>query len=199
MDGGGEEEALVATPNQEWVSDWSRDGKYILYENVTAESLMDLWYLESNEEGGTWEPQPFLQTPANEGVPRLSPNGRYLAYMSDQSGRDEIYVEPFPERGRRVTVSDNGGQAPRWSRDGKELFYVEGSTLVAVSVSAGATFSVATPQRLFEHQSLAASFYSDYDVSPDGRRFLIAERVGGVAEPQIRVVQNWYEEFRDRE
>ena len=75
---------------------------------------------------------------------------------------------------------------------------MEGTTLVAVEVSAGATFSVGASQRLFQHPSLAISFYSHYDVSADGKRFLIAEPVGEAVEPQIRVVQNWYEEFRDR-
>ena len=196
VQGGRNEEAILTPPQTDWVSDWSRDGRYILFGRASSDTSLDVWYLTRKENGG-WEPRPFLQTPAVERVPRISPDGRYVAYMSDESGRDEIYVQPFPEGGRRVTVSNNGGTAPRWSRDGQELFYVEGSTLVAVSVSAGETFSVEASQRLFEHPNLAISFYSHYDVSEDGERFLIAEPVGEPEEPQIRVVQNWYEEFRD--
>ena len=202
-DGSGEEQVLAATPRTELLSDWSRDGKYLLYHLQDPETEADLWYLESNEDGGGWEPHPFLQTPFSEVVPRFSPDGRYVAYVSNESGQNEVYVQPFPEGGRKVTVSSNGGTKVRWSRDGKELFYVEGETLVAVSVSRGSSFSVGSATRLFEHPGLRPGFnYALYDVSPDGQRFILAEPVGGGAdapEPSIRVVQNWFAEFRDRE
>ncbi len=102
-----------------------------------------------------------------------------------------------------MTVSSNGGTKVRWSRDGKELFYVEGETLVAVSVSSGSSFSVGSATRLFEHAGLMrGSNYAPYDVSADGQRFILAEPVGEgteAPEPSIRVVQNWFAEFRDRE
>lgn len=125
-----------------------------------------------------------------------------VAYSSNESGQFEVYVRPFPEGGRKVTVSSNGGTQVRWSRDGKELFYVEGATLVAVSVSSGPAFSAGSVARLFEHLSLTGSYYPQYDVSADGRRFILAESAGLGSEapqPSIRVVMNWYEEFRDRE
>ena len=126
-----------------------------------------------------------------------------VAYVSDESGQREVYVQPFPEGGRKVTVSSNGGQRVCWSRDGKELFYVEGETLVAVSVSSGSSFSVGSATRLFEHPGLREAVnYAPYDISADGQRFILAERMGEGAdapEPSIRVVQNWFAEFRDRE
>ena len=202
-DGSGEEKVLAATPRLEQLSDWSRDGKYLLYHLSDAEIGYDLWYLERNEDGSGWEPHRFLQTPFKEFVPRFSPDGRYVAYVSNESGQNEVYVQPFPEGGRKVTVSSNGGTKVRWSRDGKELFYVEGETLVAVSVSSGSSFSVGSATRLFEHPGLRRGFnYAPYDVSADGQRFILAEPVGAGAdapEPSIRVVENWYEEFRDRE
>ena len=144
-----------------------------------------------------------MQTPAIEVVPRFSPDGRYVAYVSDESGQNEVYVQPFPEGGHKVTVSSDGGTKVRWSRDGKELFYVEGETLVAVSVSSGSSFSVGSATRLFEHAGLRpGGNYAPYDVSADGQRFILAEPVGegGAAPvPSIRVVMNWFEEFRDRE
>jgi Tol biopolymer transport system component len=140
-----------------------------------------------------------LQTSFSERAAKLSPDGRFVAYSSNESGQHEVYVRPFPEGGRKATVSSNGGKQPRWSRDGKELFYVEGSTLVAVSVSTDPSFSVGSVTRLFKHPRLTKSWYPHYDVSADGRRFVIAEPVGGIPEPSIRVVENWYEEFRDRE
>ena len=121
------------------------------------------------------------------------------AYSSNESGQFEVYVRPYPEGGGRSTVSSNGGQQPRWSDDGKELFYVEGETILAVSVKTSPEFSVGSATRLFEHSSLTRSFYPQYDVSADGQRFLLAAPVeaDGV-DPSIRVVQNWFEEFRER-
>ena len=202
-DGSGEEKVLAATPSSELLSDWSRDGKYLLYQMEGPETGFDLWYLERNEDGSGWEPHPFLQTPAFEVVPRLSPDGRYVAYVSNESGQNEVYVQPFPAGGRKVTVSSDGGTKVRWSRDGKELFYVEGETLVAVSVSSGSSFSVGSATRLFEHPGLRpGNNYAPYDVSADGQRFILAEPAGEgpeAPEPSIRVVQNWFEEFRNRQ
>ena len=113
----------------------------------------------------------------------------------------EIYVRPFPKGGGKSRVSDNRGKTPRWSRDDKELFYVERGTLFAVSVPSGPRFSIGPATRLFEHPSLiTSSSFPQYDVSADGQRIVLAEPAGGEApELSIRVVQNWYEEFRDRE
>ena len=201
-DGSVEEKVLAATPHDEFLSDWSRDGKYLLYFAIDPETGPHLWYLERNEDGSGWKSHPFLQTPFNQ-VPRFSTDGRYVAYVSGESGQMEVYVQPFPEGGRKVTVSRNGGTKVRWSRDGKELFYVEGETLVAVSVSSGSSFSVGSATRLFEHPGLRPGFnYAPYDISADGQRFILAELVGEGAdapEPSIRVVQNWFAEFRDRQ
>ena len=204
-DGSGEAKVLVATPRNEYLTDWSRDGKYLLYLLDDPETGTDLWYLERNEDGSAWEPHPFLQTPFNKHAAKFSPDGRYIAYVSDESGQREVYVRPFPQGGRRSTVSSNGGTEPRWSRDGKELFYVAGGTLVAVSVSSGATFSVGSARRLFEHPSLrdaGLASYPNYDVSADGRQFVLPEPVDlgeEAPKPSIRVVQNWFEEFRDHQ
>ena len=111
---------LAATPLSESLSDWSRDGKYLLYHTVDPETGFDLWYLEGNEDGSGWEPHPFLQTPFNEHAAKFSPDGRYVAYVSNESGQNEIYVRPFPEGEGKSTVSSNGGRQPRWSRDGTQ-------------------------------------------------------------------------------
>ncbi len=138
-----------------------------------------------------------------EGYAKLSSDGRYLAYVSDGSGQNEVYVLPFPdgEGGRRVTVSNNGGGQPRWSEDGKELFYVEGDTLLAVSVTTASNFSLGAVNPVFKHPTLrrAPNPYPQYDVSADGQRFILAEQAGEPPKTTIRVVQNWHEEFRGRE
>ena len=203
-DGGGEEQALAATSETEIPSDWSRDGKYLLYDKTDPETGRDLWYLERGEDGGGWEPHPFLQEPSLQSEPKFSPNGRYVAYVSDESGQPEVYVQPFPEGGRKVTVSDSGGSLLRWSRDGEELFYVEGEKLMAVAVSTEEVFSAGLPTELFEHAGLRSSLnYPNYDVSLDGQRFILPEPVGydETEAPQatIRVVQNWFAEFKDRQ
>ncbi len=107
-DGSGEETVPAATPHDEYLSDWSRDGKYLLYQLSHPESGVDLWYLKRNEDGSGWEPHAFLQTSFNERAPKLSPDGRFIAYVSDESGQDEVYVLPFPKGGGRTTVSNNG-------------------------------------------------------------------------------------------
>ncbi len=187
----------MATSENESVFDWSRDGKYLLYDRLDPETGIDLWCLERDADGGDWTPHPFLRTPFDEAMPRFSPDGRYVAYASNESDRNEVYVQRFPEGGRKITVSIAGGERVRWSRNGKELFYVEGENLMAVSVSSVSSFSVGPATRLFAHPSL---IFTTYDVSADGQRFILPEPVGGEApEPSIRVVENWFAEFRDRE
>ena len=195
-DGGGELKALLTTPLTEMVSDWSRDGEYVLYSGGASE--MDIRYLERTDQGG-WEPRVFLATPFSERAAKLSPDGRFVAYSSDESGQYEVYVQPFPEGGRRVTVSSNGGATPLWSRDGRELFYVEDATLIAVSVKTTPTFSAGSASRLFEHPRLARSFYPQYDVSADGERFVIADQAGEAGlGARIQVAQNWLSGFEGR-
>jgi Tol biopolymer transport system component len=196
-DGSGKAMALVATPRDEFVADWSQDGKYLFYVVADPETGEDIWYLERTGDGSGWKPHPFLQAPSGQTVPELSPDGRYLAYLSDESGRFEVYVQPFPEGGRKATVSSAGGIQPRWRRDGKELLYVDGrGALVAVPVSTSPSFSLGPAKSLFEHPGFTAAPVPQYDVSADGERFVVAEPVG---ETSIRIVQNWFAEFKDRE
>ncbi len=199
-DGTGEAVALVEAEVGMSSPDWSRDGRYLLYTEHHPESTRaDIRYLELQDDGGASEPVTFLATAANERNPRLSPNGRFLADSSDESGRDEIYVRPFPSGEGKWQVSVNGGGDARWRRDGGELYYVEGTTLMAVSVSTEQSFTLGQPHALFESSDL---FRGWYDVSADGERFLMVaplEEGEETAPPRIRVVQNWQEEFRDRE
>ena len=202
-DGTGEPKPLAAGPLGEVPTDWSWDGRYFVYQVVGPDNI-DIRYLERKGDGDDWESHAYLQTPYREGYAKLSPDGRFLVYQSNESGRYEIYVRPFPEGGGRTAVSTNGGTQPRWSTDGKEIFYVEGSTLVAVQVSTRPDFSVGSVTRLFEHRALTLQLgraFAHYDVSADGRRFLLAAPVDEEAEQEvsIRVVENWYEEFRQRE
>ena len=150
--------------------------------------------------GSGFDAIPFLQTQFTETEPRFSPDGRFVVYRSDQSGRNEIYVRTFPDGENARRVSINGGQWPRWSRDGKELFYLEGNTLVTAPVSTSPTFTTGAITPLFQHASFGGGG-PGYDVSADGQRFVVVETLEPVeAEPpSIRVVQNWFAEFEDRQ
>ena len=209
-DGSGEAVALVEAADV-IVSypDWSRDGRYLVYHALDPETQSDIRFIELGTDGDGGDPVAFLASPANERYPKFSPGGRFLAYTSDESGRNEIYVRPFPGGAGKWQASMNGGRLPRWRSDGRELYYVESSTLMAVSVSTESAFSLGRPQPLFEAPVVLASVGSDfadvasagYDVSADGQRFLTIAPVEGAdaAPSKIRVVQNWYEEFRERE
>ncbi len=193
-----EEKTLVATPSHERVSDWSRDGQNILYAAEALKGSSDLWYLKRTTSGG-WEPHPFLQTPHRERAAKFSPDGRFVAYLSDESGRDELYVRPFPQGDRQWTVSRNGAAQPRWARHSRELFYAEGGKLMAVPVRTVPEFSAGKPVPLFNHVSLLLWRDPNYDVSADGERFLLSERVTAPGSVRlIHVVQNWFAEFHDR-
>jgi hypothetical protein len=123
-----------------------------------------------------------------------------VAYLSNESGRNEAYVRPFPQGGRKWPISTNGASQVRWSRSGRELFYSEAGTLVAVPVRTDPQFAAGPATRLFSHPALtnqANSTEPNYDVSADGQRILLPERVGG-QERMIHVVQNWFAEFRDQ-
>jgi serine/threonine protein kinase/Tol biopolymer transport system component len=200
-DGTGEATVLVDAQARVYNAHWSNDGKYLAYHEISTDARRNIWYLKPD--GNGFEPTVFLRTPANEAAPRFSPDGRYLAYLSDESGRREAYVRPFPEGPGKWQVSVNGASQLRWRHDGRELFYVEESTLMAVSVSTEQGFILGKPERLFESEDLQRRAYAapDYDVSADGQRFLTTAPADdeNAAPPAIRVVQNWYEEFRDRE
>ena len=203
-DGTGEATVLVDAEAFVHVPDWSHDGKHLAYHEISNDAQRNIWYLKPSGDG--FEPTVFLSTPANEATAKFSPDGRYLAYASDESGRVEVYVRPFPEGSGKWQVSVNGGMKPRWRHDGRELFYVEKSTLMAVSVSTEQGFILGQPQRLFESEDLQLGRLSayagpQYDVSADGKRFLTTapDEDENAPPPSIRVVENWYEEFRDRE
>jgi Tol biopolymer transport system component/predicted Ser/Thr protein kinase len=186
--GAGEEELFFESPQFKSVDDWSLDGRYVVYDTGSGES--DLWVLPLF---GERKPFPFLQTNFDERQAQISPNGRWIAYSSNEIGRPEVYVQSFPKPGSKVPISTNGGTEPRWRRDGKELFFLAGPKLMAVEVKADAlTFEVGVPEVLFETALFGTTNQRNrYVVSPDGRRFLInVPREGAISSP-INIVVNW--------
>jgi eukaryotic-like serine/threonine-protein kinase len=199
-DGSGAVIELPAEGQNLLLTDWSSDGRFLLYARQDPVSRLDLWSLERTGSGeGDWQARPFLATPSREYLARLAPNGRYVAYVSDESGRAEVYVQPFPDGGQRTTVSIAGGLAPVWSRYGKELFYVTpDDELVAVQVSTDGEFAVKGSTTLFRRTSMRNVGWAGYDVSLDGQRFLATEPADGedaAANSSIRFVQNWRAKF----
>jgi len=189
--GAGNEELLLKTNERKWLADWSRDGRFILYITLSQKTKTDLWVLPMT---GDQKPIPFLQSRFNEDHPRFSPDGHFVAYTSDESGKFEVYVQTFPASGGKWLVSVNGGAQPRWRRDGKELFYIAPDRkLMAVDVKAEAsTFVVGVPKALFQtHVISYPNPRNIYDVSADGQRFLIITPPEETTSTPVTVVANW--------
>ncbi len=200
--GDGEPQELIATEKRELPEDWSPDGKHLLYVVREPETGRDLWRLTWAEDGSK-ESHPYIQTPHNERGAKFSPDGRYVAYTGDDSGINNVYVQSFPKAGQPKQVSVNGGVQPRWSEDGRELFYVQGGKLMATPVSVDPTFSIRGQSKpLFNIlDELGGMLAPVYDVTSDGR-FVTVDYVKGEGElpkATIHVTENWYEEFRHRE
>ncbi|HYW47626.1 MAG TPA: protein kinase, partial [Bryobacteraceae bacterium] len=180
--------------------DWSADGRYLLYERFDPKTREDLWILPMFPPGDR-KPMPYLQTPSNERQGHFSPDGRWIAYASDESGPGQyhVYVQSFPAGAGKFQVSTGtGGGQPRWRRDGKELFYVAADgRLMAVEVKTAPRFEYGVPQALFNPRNPGGgsmSNYVGYDVAADGKRFLVntvSTVTENAAPAPITVVLNW--------
>jgi dipeptidyl aminopeptidase/acylaminoacyl peptidase len=184
--GGTDEEPLFADSVAKTPLSWSPDGQRILYAAAGKETGRDLWVLPLM---GDNKPAPFRHTRFNEVSGQFSPDGRWIAYVSDESGRQEVYVAPFAGTGGSSQISTAGGVEPRWRRDGAELFYWAGNTLMAASVNGrGSAFEVGAVRPLFESRRREGGS-SSYDVSVDGQRFLVNSVVDESA--PVTLLVNW--------
>ena len=195
VNGAGAAELLKSGGINVFTSDWSPDGKFIVYSEFAEKTNDDIWLLPVS---GDHKPVPYLQTQFNENDAHFSPDGRWMAYMSDESGHFEIYVQPFPATGPKWQISSAGGRFPRWSHDGRELFYIAADQkLMAVPVKPGGgstlSFEAGAPQSLFDIPSIPASFRFSYQPAMDGRRFLVDVPAGGGAgiTTPITMILNW--------
>jgi Tol biopolymer transport system component len=186
-DGSGSEQVLLQSPDLKRPNSWSRDGRFILY--WSDRNGGDLMVLPLT---GDRKPVPFLSTASNEQQGVFSPDGKWVAYQSDESGRFEIYVRPFPGPGGPSQVSAEGGHSPRWRTDGKELYYVAPDLkLMAAKVAVrGAVFNAATPESLFQTHINQATNRPEYDVARDGRLLILTDLPDTSAEP-IHLLLNW--------
>ena len=191
-DGSGPAEELFRGPNAAREVLTTPDPKVLIYREDHPDSLRDIRMVSLDRKDA---PTPLVATRFDELMPRLSPDGRWLAYQSDESGQYEIYVRPFPAGGGRVTISNGGGTEPLWSRDGR-LFYRKAGDLIAISYSTTPGFAVTSRRVLFSGRYDTHPFHQNYDVAPDGKHFVMIKP--GSAKPQVVVVVNWLEEFRRR-
>jgi eukaryotic-like serine/threonine-protein kinase len=168
---------------------------FLIYTNHDPKTKADIWILPLAGDG---RPLAYLTSEFNEGSGRLSPDGQWMAYVSDESGRDEVYVQRFPRGGGKTPISTQGGARPRWRRDGRELFYISADEkLMAVDVKQGETFGAGVPHALFQVRirdwtnRIDYVYASDnYAVSVDGQRILVNVPTDQRS-PSITVVLNW--------
>ena len=199
--GSGNEELLLDDTAPLLPGGWSPDGRRLIYQRIDAKTNLDLWILPLSPGG---KPEVYLQTPFVERQPQFSPDGRWVAYASNESisNQYQVYVQPFPPGAGKFQVSTGaGGAEPHWRRDGKEIFYLGADgKLMAVEIKTQPRFEAGVPQALFDTHIVTPTLLSmlgsfKYDVTPDGRRFLV-DRISTAADQRgtvapITVVLNW--------
>ena len=193
-DGSGKATLLLTSENELWPHSFSPDGRALAYWEIDAETARDIWILPLE---GDPTPIPFLLTPYNERAPVFSPDGRWISYISDESGRDEVYIRPYPGPGAHTTVSTQGGVEPIWAPDGRRLYYRNANSMMVVSVETGDGITVSKPTVLFEgryDRGVAGNL--SYDLAPEGDRFLMIQPLGSRTTASFRVVLNWFDDVR---
>jgi serine/threonine-protein kinase len=173
------------------------DGQLLAFIESDPSTGYDIWVMRMSDR----KVQPFIRTPFNESAPQFSPDGHWMAYVSNESGPNEIYVQAYPGPGGKWQISTEGGTEPVWSRNGRELFYRNGNKMMAVDVATQPSFTGGKPRLLFEGPYVPTpATFPNYDVSSDGQRFLMLKpsESAEAAPTQINVVLNWFEELKRR-
>jgi eukaryotic-like serine/threonine-protein kinase len=190
--GSGSLQRLTKSPNLQFPNDWSRDGRLILYQEFVPGSKFDLMVLEIGSDGKPMGSRSWLSTPDGETDGRFAPtaNPRWIAYRSNESGRDEIYIDSFPEPRKKIRVSIDGGRFPQWRGDGRELFFLSADyKLMAVDVRLAAdSVSTSTPRALFA-LPMFENILSPYEAAPDGQRILV--RAAMQQSHPLTLIVNW--------
>lgn len=192
-DGGGQPERLSDSEFVQIPESWSPDGRTLAFREFSPDTRNDIWMLSLDDERTA---RPFLQSSANETYAAFSPNGRWIAYTSDESGRREVFVRSFPDPSAKRQVSTEGGFDPLWNPNGRELFYRRDGQMLAVETKTDGELVLGTPRLLFESDSYLSQG-SSYDVSGDGKRFVMIDRGKSVPPPsELVLVQNFAEELK---
>jgi hypothetical protein len=172
---------------------WSPDGRTLLYQQMDPKTGWDLWTVSME---GTPRVRPFLQTPFDEFGATFSPNGQWLAYASNESGRVEVYVRPFPGPGGKSQISTDGGANPVWAANGRELFFSNGNKLMTVAVGIEGKFEAGKAGLLFSGRYDFGTDYRNYDITPDGQRFVVIEDGADNAPTHLNLILNWADELK---
>jgi len=195
-DGSGKAEPLMKSESEQWANSWTPDGKQLAYVNSSRGTGLDILVLRLADRQVT----PFAATKSNETFPEFSPDGLWLAYVSNESGRNEVYVRSFPDGKRTLPISTEGGTSPLWARNGRELFFwdIDFTKLTKVDLTPGQNLSAGSPRLLFEFNATGSSIMRNYDITPDGRRFLIRENKDFNLPPvtELILVRNWFTELK---
>jgi serine/threonine protein kinase len=191
--GAGSEEVLLSSGELKVPYDWFPDGPLLVYRNVDPKTWLDIWVLPLF---GQRKLIPYAQTEFRENQARLSPDGRWITYTSDESGRPQVYVQGFPAPAGKWPISTEGGEDAQWRGDGKELFYLSfDRKLTAVGLKLGPTFQAGVPRALFQTR-VTGSSRDHYAVTRDGQRFLVNTLVKEAGSEPLTVVLNWTAELR---
>ena len=200
-DGSGEVERLTEAKSPQWAGSWSKDGRYVVF--IQQGEQFDLYYLDLE----TREAHPFLVTQFSDAFPDLSPDGRWLAYASNESGGWAVYVRPFPSGEGKWQVSDVGGAHPRWSRDGKQLFWRTGDGIMVADIeTTGGSFRSGKVRQLFSGPfqggpggvSVAGLQFNDYAVTADGQKFVMfpdPQKAGRGDHAHVTLVTRWFDDL----
>ena len=189
--GTGAEVLLLHTEHPKHPESWSPDGRVLTYASFEEPTKYDVWMLSLD---GARKATPYLRSEYSEGQSQISPDGRWVAYTSNESGRLEVYVGAFPVPNGKWQISSDGGADPRWRGDGRELFYIStDGRMMAVDVAARPAFAAGVPRPLFEINvmDLWQDARNHYDVSRDGARFLVASPVENTKRLPLTMVVNW--------
>jgi serine/threonine-protein kinase len=202
-DGTGADEPVFRGRNVMTPSSFSPDGKLLVVTELTPGRNADVALLRMSDEVDKRQLEPLISTTFAESGAEISPDGQWIAYYSNKSGQDEVYVQPFPMvEGGSWQISNGGGTKPAWARNGKELFYLNGGSMMAVPVQTKPSFQAGNPVKLFEGQFYVGQNARTYDVSADGQKFLmIKNALAAAAEqgsPNMIVVEHWLEEVKAR-
>ncbi len=190
-DGSRPAQQLLAREHAANPTSWSPDGRFLIFQEDAPPTRYDIWVAPL---GG--RPQPLVSTHGNDVGGKFSPDGRWLAYYSNESGRNEVYVRPFPNvNEQKWTVSTTGGQTPVWSPDGRELFYMNGTAMMAVPIDTrGRRLVAGKPQFLFDGP-YDTTQDMNFDISPDGRRFVMVEADPDAKPTRFQIILNWTKEL----
>jgi eukaryotic-like serine/threonine-protein kinase len=190
--GDGEDERLTESRNPQVATDWSRDGRFLLYSEIAQGTNLDLWVQPVTPEGKrAGDARPWLRTPFNKSSGRFSPDSRWVAYESDESGRYEVYIDSFPNPRSKTRISSDGGDTPEWGPDGRHLFYVspDGKLMTSILNPRGDSLESSAARELFAMPGAALGGFP-YEVGPDGKRFLVLATPRNSVQP-LTVIANW--------